>query len=201
MIDYFYFTFKSMFEQEYPIASTDGINHIFIDVKLNDYFEPMNYDIEGNYKNYHYDDGRFCIFIDKRTGYTSGWINYTGNHEELHYMAATLKNSIRPLFKDQDEFITFAEYIEPSVRLSFKENKFDENTPDETILNNVLIQHIPITVISVNPFKYELNAFYVESVRKDGTKQYDWNTEIDRIPISTYDAVVKILDPEIIYKY
>ena len=192
-----------MFEQEYPIASTDGINHIFIDVKLNDYFEHMDYNIEVNYKNYDWDssktysiddDGKFCILIDKRTGYTSGWINYTGAHEELHYMAVALKNSIRPLFKDQDEFISFASYIEPSIRLSFKENMFNENTPDETILNNVLIQHIPIKITSINPFKYELNIFHVELVRKDGTKQYDWNTLMDRIPIPVHDLVTKILD-------
>lgn len=195
-----------MFEREYPIASTDNINHIFIDVKLNDYFEPMNYDIEGNYKNYHWDnsktyssedDGRFCIFIDKQTGYTSGWINYAGSHKELHYMAAVLKNSIRPLFKDQDEFIAFTSFIEPSIRLSFRENMFDENTTDETILNNVLIQHIPITIKSINPFIYELNLFRVELVREDGIKQYDWNTRIDRIPIAVHDLVVKILDVEI----
>ena len=100
------------------------------------------------------------MFIDKRNGNTEGWINYTGSCIPTYEMSIVLKNNIKSLFKDEDEFLTFAEYIEPSVRLSFKENKFNENTPDTDILNQVLIQHIPVIFTSLNPLSYKLNIFY-----------------------------------------
>ena len=189
---------NDMFKPEFPIAETDGIKHLFIDVKMSDYFEYMHYDVVNGHRDYHYDnartfvtedDGRFCVLINKRNGCTSGWINYSGWYEEMYFMSVVLKNSIRPLFKDQDEFMTFAAYIEPSVRLSFKENGFNEDTDDETILNNILLQHIPVTIVSVDPLQYKLNAFYVKSIARGGEKYYNWNAKMDRIPIKTHDFV------------
>lgn len=185
-----------MFTQTYPITTTDGIQHIFIDVMLRDYFEHMSYELVDEHRDYHYDstptyvtadDGRFCIFIDKRNGNTSGWINYAGNYVEKYLMSLVLKNSIRPLFKDEDEFTTFASFIEPSIKLAFRENGYSEDTNDMEILNTVIIQHIPITITSLNPFEYSLNAFYVKGVRPDGVNIYDWYDSIDRIPIRVHD--------------
>lgn len=188
-----------MFEPSYPIASTDNVKHIFIDFGLNDYFESMSCDIEEQadkhygdfHKIYHYDpsrtysindDGRFCIWIDKKDGSTEGWINFTGCCIPMNQMALVLKNNVRPLFQDQDEFLAFASYIEPSVRLSFKESNLNESVEDETILNSVLIQHVPVIIQSIEPFKYKLNVFY-----KTSDDSYDWNDKLDRIPVRIKD--------------
>lgn len=189
-----------MFEPMYPIATTsDGVKHLFIDVKLSDYFELMIPTItENGHRDYHYDgsrtyslndDGRFCVLINKRTGYTGGWINYTGWYDESYFMSVALKNSIRPLFKDEYEFMAFASFLEPSVRLAFKENEFNENTDDEAIFNTVVIRNLPVRITSVEPLAYELSAFYVSSETRAGEKTYDWNDEFDRIPITVHDFV------------
>ena len=189
----------------YPVAVTDGTKHIFIDVVLSDYFEMMDYSVTGNNNNNNNndeqsriypvlaidsyyalnDDGRFCIWIDKRDGSTEGWINYGGCHIPMHQMALVLKNNIRPLFANQDEFVSFVEYVAPSIRLSFRENGFDEETDDKIIFETVLLQHLPVTIESVHPFIYKLQIFSSPIENRRGENTYHWNPKLDRLPIKT----------------